>query len=186
MPTAKSALCSPAAYGLDGAGEGLIPRLDLIREALQEGDICRAMILALQAQLGPVAPEAIVRMARMEALGKHNFNPDELRDLHGQWTAEGGSFPTGGAGSGGHPALPTAENRRSGRDRYPTQVAQNAPLDFSLHAFGRMRERGITPDQVMDATKNGIRVTQPNGNIRCTGDGCVVVMSPTGRIVTIY
>jgi hypothetical protein len=65
-------------------------------------------------------------------------------------------------------------------------MVQNAPLDISSHAWARMRARGITPDQVVDAINNGVRTTQPNGNIRCTGASCVVVLSPTGRIVTIY
>lgn len=49
-----------------------------------------------------------------------------------------------------------------------------------------MQQRGVTPDQVLDAIKNGNRVIQPNGNIRCTGAGCVVVINPLGRVVTIY
>lgn len=71
-------------------------------------------------------------------------------------------------------------------DKVQTPVAQDVPLDFSTHAWARMQEREITTDQVMDAIKNGSRVTQPNGNIRCTGAVCVVVIDTSGRIVTIY
>ena len=66
------------------------------------------------------------------------------------------------------------------------ELPENAPLDFSAHAWARRQERGITVDQVIDAIRNGSRVTQPNGNIRCTGAGCVVVIAPSGRIVTVY
>jgi hypothetical protein len=65
-------------------------------------------------------------------------------------------------------------------------MAEDAPLDFSTHAWARMLERGISRDQVIDAIRSGSRVTQANGNIRCTGAGCVVVIDPSGRIVTIY
>lgn len=175
-----------AAYGSSEPAEKLCPRLPLIRAALQEGDLCRSMILAVHAQLDPVAPEGVERLVRVEALYKHNFNPAEPRDWHGRWTALEEGASTGTTAAGGHPALPSAGTSGYNHVRNPTQVAQNAPLEFSTHAWKRMQERGITPDQVLDAVKNGARMTQPNGNIRCTGGGCVVVLSPSGGIVTIY
>lgn len=66
-----------AAYGSIEEAERLRPRLRLIRSALQDGDHCRAMILAVQARLGPVAAEGIARLAQTESLCKYNFNPDE-------------------------------------------------------------------------------------------------------------
>lgn len=164
----------------------LARRLPLIREALQQGDLCRAAILAVQARLGPMAPEGVDRLAQTEALAKYNFNPDEPRDWHGRWTGWESSASTAVTGTTDHPALPSADHPVSGANEKPIEVAQDAPLDFSTHAWIRMRQRGVTPDQVLDAINNGSRITQPNGNIRCTGAGCVVVINPEGRVVTIY
>jgi hypothetical protein len=44
------------------------------------GNICRAMILAVPARLGPGAPDGMVRLVWLEVLRKVNFNPDEPRD----------------------------------------------------------------------------------------------------------
>ncbi len=180
------------AYGSPAEGQGLPPRLRLIREALQEGDHCRAMILAVQARLGPVMPDGIARLARTEALGKYSFNPDEPRDRLGRWTSAEDAASPGEAAADGHPALmpaqellPFATPENVG-NRGPTQLVQNDPLNFSTHAWARMLQKGFTPEQVNDAIKSGSRVTQPNGNIRCTGAGCVVIINPSGRIVTIY
>ncbi|MGH7044992.1 MAG: DUF4258 domain-containing protein [Stellaceae bacterium] len=163
--------------------EMLLPRLPLIREALQRGDFCRAMILAVQARLGPMAPEAIERLAQTDSLAKYNFNPSEPRDWHGRWTIWEGVAPA--AAGDDHPAFP-ADRPGSGNHEKPTELAQDVPLDFSTHAWTRMQQRGITPDQVLDAINNGNRVIQSNGNIRCTGVGCIVVINPAGRVVTIY
>ena len=146
-------LLAAACNSLDKA-EGLRPRLRLIRSALQDGDYCRAMILAVQARLGPMAPESIARLAQTEAISKYSFNPDEPRDWHGRWTTwEGGTFP-GEAGANGHPALPSGERPTPSINEIPIQVAQSGPLNFSAHAWRRMRERNITADQVMDAIQS--------------------------------
>jgi len=64
-------------------------------------------------------------------------------------------------------------------------VAQDDGLDFSGHGWDRISCRGLTPDQVIDTIKNGKRALQPNGNTRCIGNRCTVILSPEGRIVTI-
>ncbi|HEV7995018.1 MAG TPA: hypothetical protein VGP52_02045 [Stellaceae bacterium] len=64
-----------AAYGSIEEAERLRPRLRLIRSALQDGDHCRAMILAVQARLGPVAAEGIARLAQTESLCKYTSIP---------------------------------------------------------------------------------------------------------------
>jgi hypothetical protein len=94
-----------AAYGVNERAERHRTRMSLIRAALREGNICRAMILAVQAGLGPVAPDGMARLARLEARGKANFNPDEPRDRHGRWTAEEEDPPTVGSDASEPPAL---------------------------------------------------------------------------------
>lgn len=95
-----------AAYGSPvRSTETLAPRLPLIREALEQGDLCRAAILAVQAQLSPMAPEGIERLAHVERLAKYNFNPDEPRDGHGRWTGLEDGAQTDATATGDHPAL---------------------------------------------------------------------------------
>jgi hypothetical protein len=60
--------------------------LPVIAAALDEADIARVMIAALQLGLGGLCEEGLRRVARADALSKHNFNPDEPRDWHGRWT----------------------------------------------------------------------------------------------------
>lgn len=180
-----------AAYGTVEEGQRLCPRLHLICDALQQDDQCRAMILSVHAQFGPVTPNGIARLAQTEALSKYNFNPDEPRDRLGRWTeGEGAAAPA--VETGGHPALVPVQELlpfaapEAASDRGAIQVAQDAPLNFSTHAWSRMLQKGFTLDQVNDAIQNGRRMTQPNGNIRCTGAGCVIIINPSGRIVTVY
>jgi hypothetical protein len=117
------------AYGSAEEANRPRPRLPLIQAALQEGATCRAMILAVQAQLGPIAPEGIVRLAQTEMLYRYNFNPDQPRDSHGRWTADGG----GGSRTGDHPASPPAEGSRSGSDSVaPTQFRETALVSSYL------------------------------------------------------
>ena len=177
-----------AAYGPACDPAERLPGLRRVAEALQHRNIAEAMITALHLRLDEISENSIERLIKAEALLKNNFNADQPRDQRGRWTTEGSSSHSPTVAD--HPALAPAREalpvRPGGSNETPRQVAQNAPLDFSTHAWARMQQRGITPDRVIDAIKNGSRVTQPNGNIRCTGAGCVVVIDPSGRIVTIY
>lgn len=83
-----------AAYGTSDI-ETLPRRLPLIREALQQGDLCRATILAVQARLGPMRPEGIKRLARTEALAKYNFKPRRTSRLARPLDRLGGRHPDG-------------------------------------------------------------------------------------------
>jgi hypothetical protein len=68
-----------------------------------------AMIAALQLRLGHIPADRIVRLTRAEALLKYNFNPNQPRDWHGNWTTEGGAFSTDEASAADHPALVPAQ-----------------------------------------------------------------------------
>jgi hypothetical protein len=173
-----------AAYGAATDARALVPRLRAVAAFLQDGDTALAMIATLHLRLGEISDDAFARVARTDALLKYNFNPDEPRDPHGRWTDEGGSSAVEPYAE--TPSRSPIAPSDTSPGQKPTQVAQNAPVEFSPHALSRMQRRGITPTQVLDVIENGIRVTQPNGNIRCTGSGCVVILSPAGRIVTIY
>jgi hypothetical protein len=86
-------------------------RVPLIREALQQGDLCRAMILATHARIGRLTAAGIAKLARAEALAKYNFDPDEPRDEHGRWADSGGAGPATAAApsAADHPVLPAQE-----------------------------------------------------------------------------
>jgi hypothetical protein len=49
-----------------------------------------------------------------------------------------------------------------------------------------MQQRGITAKQLEDAINSDNRVTQPNGNTKCTAKGVTVILSPEERVVTCY
>ena len=99
-----------AAYKPEDAATRLLPRLHLIRDALQQGDVCKASILAVHARLGPLSSEGL---DRLQKLAKQNFDPAQPRDWHGRWTASESAVAQGNATQEGHPGLvPTAHIQR--------------------------------------------------------------------------
>jgi hypothetical protein len=75
-----------AAYDPTPAFGILIPRLRAITDHLQRGELAQAMVAAVLLRLDDLSGAAIARVAQVDALLKHNFNPDEPRDSHGRWT----------------------------------------------------------------------------------------------------
>lgn len=61
-------------------------------------------------------------------------------------------------------------------------------LDITDHAWDRMRERNITPNQIRDTLQNPKRPPelQPNGNTRVEGQTATVILNENGGIVTVY
>jgi hypothetical protein len=96
-----------ATYGTEHQPAALLQRLPLIRKALQEGDLCRAMILAVHARISSLSADGLEKLAKAEALSKYNFNPNEPRDWHGRWTDSGSADPSPAAApaAAAHPAL---------------------------------------------------------------------------------
>jgi hypothetical protein len=86
-----------------------LAKLPEIAAALEEGDVARAMIAALQLRLGQIPADRIVRLTRAEALLKYSFNPNQPRDWHGHWTTEGGASSADEASAADHPALVPAQ-----------------------------------------------------------------------------
>jgi rare lipoprotein A len=84
-----------AAYSPGADVACLLPGLCLAAEALQQGEIARAMIAALHLRLGEIPKSRLARLARVNAVLK-SFNPDQPRvpagnPDGGQWTGEGGA-----------------------------------------------------------------------------------------------
>ena len=68
----------------------LLPGLDVIAQALNQGELGRAMIAAVQLGLPELSWEDALSVARAnDAIAK--YDPDEARDAGGRWTADGGS-----------------------------------------------------------------------------------------------
>lgn len=64
---------------------GLAPGLDVVAEALNRGDLGRAMIAALR--LSDLSADGAAGIASAdEVIAKYNFNQDEPQDTQGRWT----------------------------------------------------------------------------------------------------
>ena len=106
-PKAEVGALMKAAYGDAFGGADLSPRLAVVADALNKGDLGRARIAAVHLQLPEISWDRAMRIARTEeALAK--YDPDEPRDWRGRWT-------TGSVGAPASPAVPEARQpRRSG------------------------------------------------------------------------
>ena len=90
-PANEVAALLDAAYGADPTR--LLPSLDLIAEALNRGELARAMIAAVMTRTPELSREAAARVAKADArLTK--FDPNQPRDGQGRWTLDGGARPT--------------------------------------------------------------------------------------------
>jgi hypothetical protein len=80
--------------------------------ALEEEDLSRAMIAALQLGLGEISDESIARLTLADSLSKYNFNPLQPRDRQGRW---GGDSTAGvrPARAGGPPRRDPASGGRA-------------------------------------------------------------------------
>ena len=95
-PTGEIGVLMKRAYGQDIDATGLIPRLGVIADALNRGDVGRAKIAALHLRLAALKWDAAVSIAQADrALTK--YDPDEPRDERGRWTSGGGTNSGGSA-----------------------------------------------------------------------------------------
>jgi hypothetical protein len=87
-PAPEIASLLTAAHGDDLTG--LKSRLGAIAQALNSGDIAKAMIAVVHTRTPELSPEVALRLAKADReLGKYNYNPDEPRDWHGRWNRHG-------------------------------------------------------------------------------------------------
>lgn len=106
-PQEEVAVLLTAAYELvpDLDLEDCLARLPQIAEALEKGDLARAMIAGLHLRLGKISEDRVARLAGAEELLKYRFNPNQPPDWHGRWSTEGGGSSRSQAGTADHPAL---------------------------------------------------------------------------------
>jgi len=89
QPAVELAALLEAAYGRAKGVEAVRRGLDVVAKALNEADLGRATVAAVQLRLPALGPEAAARLDRAEeVLAK--YDPGELRDERGRWTAGGG------------------------------------------------------------------------------------------------
>lgn len=113
-----------AAYRQEIDTGAMVRALGTVADALNCGDAELAMIAALHLRLPPLDPDGAVRLARVHDLIA-KYSPDQPRDWHGRWTAEG---DTGGTSTSttetGSLDTPTRSEGHSGDDLL-TPVAYN-------------------------------------------------------------
>ena len=79
-------------YGDEVDWESRIRSVGLVANALNKGELARAMMAAVLMRLPD--PAGLVRIVDVDGtLGKANFNPDEARDEFGRWTTDGSATP---------------------------------------------------------------------------------------------
>lgn len=117
-PSDEIATLIEAAYGADTDPAELLPSLDVVAQALNGGDLPRAMIAAVLARLPELNWDAATRLAKAEQT-LLKYDPDEPRDWHGRWTTGGNSGPAPTASARRPSALPGAAIRQDANQLDP-------------------------------------------------------------------
>lgn len=126
-PASEVASLLKAAYG--DSPTGLQSRLGVIAQALNSGDIAKAMIAAVHTRTPELSPEAALRLAKADReLTKYNYNPDEPRDWNGRWTRDGSPAPPS-------IAAPGVQNDQ-GADQYASAQRQRVAENGSATTTG--------------------------------------------------
>jgi len=142
-PAEEIAALMKGAYGRDIDPADLSPGLDVIAQALNRGDLGRAMIAALRLRLPDLNWEGATRIAKAdEALTK--YDPSEPRDWHGRWTTDGESHPEApGPGSPPGTLKPIfVSNLRAANDNFTDRACIAASTQCQVTALG---DKGRTP-----------------------------------------
>jgi len=144
--------------------------LRVVAEALQEGNLARAMIAALHLRLGDISEKGIARLTRAERLLKFNFNPAEPRDWHGRWTTEGGEgniAPASAQGQTGAPPARAWEQFPNADFRNRLATAEDAAVASRPNfGYGRVNpgSGALGRYQMLADALREAGMTDPNGN----------------------
>lgn len=161
------------AYG-DGANwESRVRSLKLVANALNKGDLARAMMTAVLMRLpDPGSPISIADVDGV--LAKAGFDPDEPRDGRGRWTTDGSGSAT--------PAAPHRDPRIQLGDSGRSEGA-NDPIAAAVHAAeaaGRASVQPISADDISPYTDDGSHDDYSNhaGDVRLASTA--IPMGPLG------
>ncbi len=91
-PTEEIGALLEEAYGQPVDPANVSPGLDVIAQALNRGDLGRAMIAAVHLRLPELSWDGAARIAKAHG-GLTKYDPDEPRDERGRWTTDGASGP---------------------------------------------------------------------------------------------
>jgi hypothetical protein len=139
-------------YGNDAIWDGRIRSVKVVADALNNGDMARAMMAAVLMRLPD--PDGAVRISDVDGvLAKAGFNPGEPRDERGRWT-------TGGASSETDIADHRYDARSADVTRRPADVqladaylsdASDDPIAEAVRAAARqVRETHESPEALSD------------------------------------
>jgi hypothetical protein len=128
-----------AAYDPAPDGAGLFAKMREVAVALEEEDLSRAMIAALQLGLGEISDESIARLTLADSLSKYNFNPLQPRDRQGRW---GGDSTAGVRPAPGW--WPASARPGIGRPRLGALPEPRIPRT-SCHRRKQRQQAGIRP-----------------------------------------
>ena len=117
-PMAELAVLMKSAYGRDIDPAPPYRGLDVIARALNQGDIGRAMVAAIQLRLPDLDEEGATHVVLTDgALNKYDSN--EPRDGRGRWTNGGGSLPNNSAKPAGRKPRVTPIRPKKPVGRHP-------------------------------------------------------------------
>lgn len=132
-PKAELSALMKAAYGGGSGDVDLSPRLTIVAEALNKGDLGRAKIAAVQMRLPDLSWDGAIRIARTEErLAK--YDPNEPRDRQGRWTTGAGGAPDNTATSPKRPIMLPRHGRTNPAPSAPPQSA--TVVSGPAHLYG--------------------------------------------------
>jgi hypothetical protein len=112
-----------AAYDPAPDCAGLFAKMREVAVALEEEDLSRAMIAALQLGIGEISDDSIAWLTRADRLSKHAFNSLEPRDWHGRWSGDSSARVVPARAGGSMPRKPTSGGRAW--ERFPNAEFRN-------------------------------------------------------------
>ncbi len=89
---------------------------------------------------------------------------------------DGGQWTEGGRGVG------QFQRRRPSGNRFASDIT-----GFTRHGINQAINRGVSPTSILDAINRPLQIRpQPNGTTRYIGLNAVVVLDPSGRVITVW
>ncbi len=189
-PTGEIAALMKGAYDQDVDAERLAPGLDVIADALDCGDLARAMIATLRLRL----PGLTLRGAASIVLIDHalaKFNPDEPRDWRGRWTSGDGAAAStaikpGGVGAG-RPAGPHSGHSEPSRTHGAGHISDSSDIAIASSPAAAPPAIRFSPalQKIFDALWSrsfpGGRSHEQGADIVSSEDGSLGVQNVGGR-----
>ena len=143
-----------SACGYELRSESLANGLKVAAEALNRGDLGRAMIAAVQLRLPHLDENQALRLIQAnDILSK--FDPDQPRDWHGRWTSIGTAGPDeSGENATGDAPSPSDETIKPTTWSGPTEPS-NAPAPSNADAKPNATPHPVSPDTIDPAAYMG-------------------------------